>query len=131
MPGRRQPQRIAAAAMAPLAGAAKAAVEDFFSGRRGTRSLHPELDPERVPDVRASRWPRTYLLRRQRAHSPCLRLVRFQPLGPPLLTDAVLEWRAEWRDYAKSAGLADDADVNNIAAGGSPRTPLLSLTSID
>ena len=53
------------------------------------------------------------------------------PTARPSAPDAVLEWRAEWRDYAKSAGLADDADVNNIAAGGSPRTPLLSLTSID
>ena len=29
--------------MAPLAGAAKAAVEDFFAGRRGARVLHPDV----------------------------------------------------------------------------------------
>ena len=29
--------------MAPLTGAAKAAVEDFFAGRRGTRALHPDV----------------------------------------------------------------------------------------
>ena len=34
-------QRIGS--MAPLSGAAKAAVEDFFTGRRGTRALHPDV----------------------------------------------------------------------------------------
>ena len=29
--------------MAPLTGAAKAAIEDFFGGRRGTRNLHPDV----------------------------------------------------------------------------------------
>ena len=29
--------------MAPTTGAAKAAIEDFFRGRRGPRTLHPDV----------------------------------------------------------------------------------------
>ena len=85
--------------MAPLTGAAKAAVEDFFAGRRGTRSLQP--------DVRSAMA--AYFVGKGLT-------VPELPTARPSAPELVLEWRAEWRDYAKSAGLSDDADVTPRAA---------------
>ena len=85
--------------MAPLSGAAKAAVEDFFTGRQ---TGHTSLTPRRARGDGC-------LLRHKKGLTDS-ELPTARPTAPEL----VLEWRAEWRDYARSAGLADEADINNV-----------------
>ena len=83
--------------MAPTTGAAKAAIEDFFRGRLGPRVLHPE-----VRDAMAAYFVSKGLT------LPGL------PTARPATPESVMEWCAEWRDYARFAMLADDADINNV-----------------
>ena len=85
-----------AAAMAPLAGAEKTAVEGFFASRRGTRQLLAD--------------PRDKLAAYVTGRGITLREL---PTRPSDATD-VDDWKEDWRQLASAAGVTDTYDLTCV-----------------
>lgn len=83
--------------MAPLGTAAAAAVEGFLRSKRGSRSLRDDV----VVALLAFFSSKGISL-------------KDLPTTPPAVKLEHEEWLAEWADYAKDAGLADESDRNNV-----------------
>ena len=77
--------------------AEKAALVVFFSSKRGTRVLHAAVADSMVAYCVAK--PIT---------------LRELDITPPLSKDAHADWLDEWRAYARSSGLTDEADIGNV-----------------